>query len=649
MWEVRKVRQALSSTGSAAVQRACLFVIVGLLLAVASAAVRAEDTTVAFLGLGKFFGFGDDDDEGGIEEPPQVGGIDYTVEIKGVDDNSGLKSTLEKSALLNSLKDKPPPIRAALVRRIEDDVERFKTVLRSEGYYDGHVTYDLNTDKTPAEITINVAPGPPYTLTSYDMRYAKSGEAEAAPASGAPEVPPLADLGLAIGEQARGAAIVAAGARAIDRLQDRAHPFAKQVDRKVVVDHGAKSVAVDVVIDPGPRAAFGTTSVEGLERTKEDYVRQWIPWQQGDPYSERKVTDLRSDLVKTGLFDSVAIDHPDQLNAAGELDEALKLQEGKPRSIGFGVGYSTDRGPGAKVFWRHRNLLGRDENLEVSLGGDLLQQEGSVTFIRPNLGEKDRNFFAKALFRNNSTDAYEGLEANATSGLEWPLSERWSASLAGSIDYSDLTDTDGRKETLLFGVPASLRFKGADDDFNPTEGINLDLAVTPYTGASSEKSLLFNVAEGTVRGYYPIDDDRRYILAGQLRLGSIVGEESDDIPANKRLYAGGGGSVRGYAFQTVGPLDASNDPVGGRSKFVFSAEFRARVWGDIGVVPFIDGGNVYESVLPDFSSPILWAAGLGLRYYTGVGPLRFDVAFPINGRDGVDDAFQFYFSIGQAF
>ncbi|MBK8907364.1 MAG: outer membrane protein assembly factor [Rhodospirillales bacterium] len=641
------MRQAWTLAGSVAARQAGVLIAVALLLVAASAVVRAEDASVAFLGLGKLFGLEDDDKDGGIEEPPQADGIDYTVDIKGVDDNSGLKSTLEKSALLNSLKDKPPPIRAGLVRRIEGDVERFNTVLRSEGYYSGDVAYDLNTEKTPAQITITVTSGPPYTLASYDMRYAESGDAGAA--AGAPQVPPLEDLGLAIGDQARGAAIVAAEGRAIDRLQDEAHPFAKQVDRRVVVDHGAKTVAVDVVIDPGPRAAFGTTSVEGLERVEEDYVRQWIPWKEGEPYSERKVADLRSDLVKTGLFDSVAIDYPQQLNAAGELDATLQVQEGKPRSIGFGVGYSTDRGPGAKVFWRHRNLLGRDEDLEVSLGGDPLQQEGSISFVRPNLGREDRNFFAEALFRNNATDAFDGLEANATSGLEWPLSERWSASLAGSIDYSDLTDNDDRTESLLFGVPASVRYQGSDDEFNPTEGINLDLAVTPYTGTSSEKSLLFNVAEGTVRGYYPIDADRRYVLAGRLRLGSIVGEETEDIPANKRLYAGGGGSVRGYAFQTVGPLDADDDPVGGRSKLVFSAELRARVWGDIGVVPFVDGGNVYDSVLPDFSDPVLWAAGLGLRYYTGVGPLRFDVAFPINRRDGVDDSFQFYFSIGQAF
>lgn len=647
MREIRIMRQAWSLTGSVAARRAGVFLFIALLLTAASAVVRAEDASVAFLGLGKLFGLEDDDDEGGIEEPPQADGIDYTVEIKGVDDNSGLKSTLEKSALLNSLKDKPPQIQAGLVRRIEGDVERFNTVLRSEGYYSGDVAYDLNTEKTPAQITITVTPGPPYTLASYDMRYAESGDTGAA--ADAPQVPPLGDLGLAIGDQARGAAIVAAEGRAIDRLQDEAHPFARQVDRRVVVDHGAKTVAVDVVIDPGPRAAFGTTSVEGLERVEEDYVRQWIPWKEGEPYSERKVADLRSDLVKTGLFDSVAIDYPEQLDAAGELDATLQVQEGKPRSIGFGVGYSSDRGPGAKVFWRHRNLLGRDEDLEVSLGGDPLQQEGSISFVRPNLGRADRNFFAEALFRNNATDAFDGLEANATSGLEWPLSERWSASLAGSIDYSDLTDNDDRTETLLFGVPASVRYHGSNDEFNPTEGINLDLAVTPYTGASSEKSLLFNVAEGTVRGYYPIDADRRYVLAGRLRLGSIVGEETDNIPANKRLYAGGGGSVRGYAFQSVGPLDADDDPVGGRSKLVFSAELRARVWGDIGVVPFVDGGNVYDSVLPDFSDPVLWAAGLGLRYHTGVGPLRFDVAFPINRRDGVDDAFQFYFSIGQAF
>ena len=145
------------------------------------------------------------------------------------------------------------------------------------------------------------------------------------------------------------------------------------------------------------------------------------------------------------------------------------------------------------------------------------------------------------------------------------------------------------------------------------------------------------------------DEDERFILAGRTRIGTTVGADSESLPANRRFYAGGGGSIRGYAYQLVGPLDDDEDPFGGTSLVEFGAEVRVRVTDTIGVVPFIDGGMVYDDPWPDADQELLWAAGLGLRYFTGFGPLRLDVAFPLNRRDGVDDAFQFYISFGQAF
>ncbi|MCW5700812.1 MAG: BamA/TamA family outer membrane protein, partial [Rhodospirillales bacterium] len=524
------------------------------------AAPTSQDYDVSFLGLGELFGFGDDENgEGeGEEDDSETGGIEYTVEIKGVDEES-FKDTLEKSAQLIALQEKPPATGAGLLRRIESDVERFKIVLRSEGYYAGDVQYKLDSQSTPAAITIAVNKGEPYILNSYTIRYV---ETEAT--SPSPRIPPLSELGIETGDLARGAGIVAAEGRIVKILKDEARPFAKRVDREVIVDHRSKTVTAEAIIDPGPRATFGTVDVEGLERTEEDYVRQWISWSLGDPYDEGQVDTLRSNLVKTGLFDSVAIEREDHLNTVGELHQTIRVQEGKPRSIGFGVGYATDRGAGGKVFWRHRNLFGRDEDFEVSLGGDTLEQEAVAEFVRPNFGRENRKLFARAQGKRSDTDAFQGLEASLTGGLEWPLSERWSATAGGSIEFSNLTDSTGRTSSLLFGIPAGLKYRGADDELNPTEGVNFDLLLTPYTG-ESDKSLLFNVTEGTLRGYYPIDSEKRYVLAGRLRLGSIVGEETFDIPANKRLYAGGGGSIRGYAYQQVGPLDDANDPIGGRS------------------------------------------------------------------------------------
>ena len=149
--------------------------------------------------------------------------------------------------------------------------------------------------------------------------------------------------------------------------------------------------------------------------------------------------------------------------------------------------------------------------------------------------------------------------------------------------------------------------------------------------------------------YQPLDYARRYVLAGRARVGSTVGQPRRNVPANKRFYAGGGNSVRGYGYQKIGPLNDDDDPDGGRSLLELGAEFRAQVWGNFAVVPFVDGGTVYDNAYPDFSETFRWAAGIGLRYHTVIGPIRFDIAFPLNPRKGTDDPYQFYISIGQAF
>ncbi len=149
------------------------------------------------------------------------------------------------------------------------------------------------------------------------------------------------------------------------------------------------------------------------------------------------------------------------------------------------------------------------------------------------------------------------------------------------------------------------------------------------------------------RGYLSLSDDNRFVLAGYGALGSVVGESLEDLPADKRLYAGGSGSVRGYAYQRAGPIDQFDVPVGGRSSLEFGAELRTRITPTIGLVPFIDAGNVYPTIYPDNGS-LFYSAGLGVRYYTAIGPIRLDLAFPIAKR-ATDKAFQIYISVGQAF
>jgi translocation and assembly module TamA len=217
-----------------------------------------------------------------------------------------------------------------------------------------------------------------------------------------------------------------------------------------------------------------------------------------------------------------------------------------------------------------------------------------------------------------------------------------------TAEYSDLTGSDSpNEEFYLAGLRGILRHDNTDNPLDPTRGTRFEINVSPYMGLTDHDTNFTSVSLSGSQ-YLSIDDDGDYVLAARARTGTIIGEERGNLPSNKRYYSGGGGSIRGYEYQKVGPLDDDHDPLGGRSVLELGFEFRARVTKSFGVVPFVEGGNVYARSEPEDIS-LLWAAGLGFRYYTAVGPLRFDVAVPLDKRENVDDDYQFYISLGQAF
>lgn len=583
---------------------------------------------------------GTDDPEAGDETE----GISYELNIDGIDDEN-IKDLMRESSQLISLRDRPPRTLSGLNQRAQRDVERFGQVLRSEGYYEGTITHRIDTNADPVLVTIDIKPGPPFLLSAFDIKYVGPFADDPSP-----PIPPLEELGLELDKRAEGAKVVAAGTKLLRILRNDARPLAKRTDRKAIADFKTHTLTVEESVDPGPRASYGAVTVTGLERTNESYVRQWIPWKEGEPYKQSQMNKLQSDLVGTGLFSSVIVTHAKTVDENGEIDITIDLEEDKPRTVGATIGYSTDRGPGGKAFWRHNNLFGNNEQLELSAQADFLEQRGAIQYVRPNFGRPGRAVYARAEAGNSDTDAYKGFDSQLSGGVRWPVSKRWKASVGGLVEYSDLkaNDDDEFQQVLLWGVPGNLRFDGTDNELNPKIGVRLDLTLVPYVG-TSDQLLTFNFSEVGVSGYYPLDEAKRYILAGRTRVASLVGEKRRDIPANKRIYAGGGDSIRGYGYQLVGPLNDDDDPIGGRSKIEFTGELRAQVYGDFGIVPFFAAGNAYDSVLPELSEEFQWAAGLGFRYYTSFGPIRLDVAFPLNRRRGVDDFFQLYFGIGQAF
>lgn len=570
-------------------------------------------------------------------------GIAYDAEIVGVED-SDLRSLLEQTSQLISLKDKPPTTIAGLRRRTEADIERFQTALRSEGYYAGSVDYRVDQDVSPVRVTVEVSPGPRYRLTTYTIDY----RPPAATDERLPSTPSA--LGIKIGMPARAPDVVAAEGRLIELLGERGHPLAKVIDRRTVVDNSKHTMEVTLQVDPGPLARFGPVAIEGLTGVKESYVRRLTELPAGKPYDQRDIAIMRSRLINTNLFEAVRIDRAANVDDQGRLPITVQLTESKHRSVGAGIGYSTDEGIGGSVSWEHRNLNGRNELLRFSIMASQINQEFSADFQVPNFRRLDQTLIFNAAGTRQTTDAFDELSIAFFGGLERRFGRFWTVQAGPSLEYSLIDDNIEKQSFYLAGLPISAARDSTGNLLNPTRGTRLNLGLTPYTGfGTKEGSVNFLVSEVAGSAYWRPFGVDWLVLAGRSRVGSIVGEPTELIPANKRFYAGGGGSIRGYKFQSVGPLDADDDPLGGRSVFEISLETRFLVTESIGIVPFIDGGTVFEESYPDFSETLRWGAGIGLRYYTAIGPLRADIAFPLNPGDDDEDAFQFYISLGQAF
>lgn len=575
------------------------------------------------------------------QEEPDIAGIDYSVEISGFD-NENLLSLIEASSQLIALESKPPASLGGLRRRADEDVERINAALRSEGYYQGTISHSVDDTVSPVVVRIEIDPGPQTTLAAYDITYL--GETVPNPVV----QPSLEDLDIKIGMAARAPAIVSAQNRLIALLKERGYPAAAVQDRKTFVDVATDTMTVKLDVMAGRFANFGAVEIKGNEDVDTDYIAKLITWREDEGYDQRLVESTRRALLETGLFSGINIAAAGPVSVDGLLPMAITVTEGPHRTIGFGAEYSTDTGVGGDISWAHRNFFGANETLRTSLVLSQIEQSLQADFRKPFFHRDDQAFLARVAAEREETDAFDRLGVVGYVGLERELSDIWTADAGVSAEYETIKDDQGTRNFFIVGLPVGGHRDTTDNLLNPTEGTRLDLLMTPY-GVTGSEAFPFFKSEVGGSAYYAVDEDKDIILAGRAKVGSIVGASTEDLPANKRFYAGGGGSIRGYAFQLVGPLDSDDDPLGGRSLLEFSGEVRIRVTETIGVVPFVDGGTVYDSSYPDFEETIRWAAGLGLRYFTGVGPLRLDVAFPINRRKDVDDFFQFYVSIGQAF
>jgi translocation and assembly module TamA len=565
--------------------------------------------------------------------------LSYKVSIEGIRDRE-LKTLLEAVSRTVTLRDNPPVSLSLLQRRTDQDIPLFIKALRSQGFYDARVTTSIKEDAKPVQVVFQIEPGPAYLLKSVDIRIAENGSTEE-------KLPKPLEIGLILGDPAKSKAILDGKDRIGQWLQKRGFPFLNIAEPKVVVDHAEQTVSVEFEVDPGPRVLFGHTEIQGLESVSEAYARSRISWRQGEPFNADLLRETQRRLSATGLFTLVQVNTAEAVDPEGRLPIMVGVKERKHRTVKAGVSYKTDEGPGGKLSWEHRNLWHQGERLTVegTVSGIAYAAEGS--FRKPEFLRPDQTLVLNLRLAEDHPDAFTSKSLESMGQIERMLPQSKTLSAGLGLKWQEV-DQLGRKEYFsLFSLPMNFDWDTTDEPLDSSRGGRLKCELTPYHDFSGADL-------GFVKGYAHYSRYIRFsrkpdlVFAVRGALGAISGAERDEIPADIRFYAGGGGSVRGYAYQSVGPL-RENQPIGGRSLAGLSSELRMKVTDTMGFVAFMDGGSAFEAAFPDFDEPLRWGAGLGLRYFTRVGPLRLDIAVPLNKREGIDDSFQIYVSLGQAF
>lgn len=568
-------------------------------------------------------------------EPEKDSKIRYRVEITGLDKDGDLKKQIEGVSKLVEEKGDPPHSFFVLEDRIKEDRERIRKFLRSEGYYAGQVTVEIKETAKPVTVTLNVQRGPAYRLTAYKIDWRRPG---------APEVP-LSKLGLKPDQRARGEAVVDAQSALLLYLADRSYPFARVTNRRVTVDHAARTMRVEVAVDRGREIRYGEVRIKGAPGVDHDLVRRRVAWQQGAAYRTGPLRETREALFALGVFSSVRI-KPDstRIGPDGRTPMLIELDERKRRSIAISAYYDTSLGPGGEVEWLHRNLFGGAERLSLRIGGTRSEYGGKLNFQKPDIFGGPQLLLGEARYNELETPAYDGREAVAGVAISRTFAKRLTVKAGPVVDWSSFEIGSRRRNFTLFGAIASVDYNTADNKLDPLKGYQVIGEVSPYVGSG----LTFARAKLRLNGYWTPFADKRLTLAGWSRVSAVFGENRGDLPPNKLLYVGGGNSVRGFGYQRVGPLNSANNPIGGKSAIELGLEARFRITKTWGGVVFLEGGNVFRDLSPDFDDPFRWGAGVGVRYKSPIGLLRLDLATPLNPRTG-DSAIQLYISIGQAF
>jgi translocation and assembly module TamA len=580
----------------------------------------------------------------------------YTVTLKPTGDGA-LDAALNGSSTLISLQKSAPVAGFALTERARQDADRFETALHSFGYYKASVTttiggHPLDDPALPGVIDAAPANPPLEVVVSFGLGPRFKLGAVTIATTVPPDIP--GHLDLQSGQPAVAAQILAAQGRLLEALRADSYPLAK-VPTPIAVLHPDQDV-LDVTFepDPGPKADIGPVTLSGLKDMHEDFVRRRLLIHQGEPYSPQAVEKARQDLASIGVFSVVRAEPASALDPQGQIPINFELTERPLHAVDFGIGYSTDLGANLSAGWHDRNLFGNAEQLNLTAqyqaGGDAVVSPGyqlGAQFLKPDFMARDQQLELDLNAVDQDLQAYDQKALMEKIALNRKLTPQWTASLGLSGEQESILQEDVTRHYNLIGIPASLKYDSTTSQFDPTSGIRAALLITP-TESLGPPNATFVIAQLSGSTYLDLFDDGRSVLALRALIGQVSGGGGVfGLPPDQRFYAGGSATVRGYRYQTLGPQFPDEKPTGGTAISTGTVELRQRILGNYGVVGFIDVGQVSANGAP-FSSEWHAGAGIGARYYTSIGPIRLDIAVPLNKLPG-GDSFELYIGIGQAF
>ncbi len=564
------------------------------------------------------------------------------VTVEGVEDEALMERI---GAVLPS--EDAPENRTQALRQARDAAGRIEALLRSQGYYGADIQPRAVGDEEGEDFTpqVTVDPGPRFTVRLLEYDVAGGGEADAAV-----EPPPLEDPIIAVGDPLVADNVLAEEAAAVARLRLGGYPDAAPQPRRVVVDHAGADASVTYNIDPGRPAVFGDLVIESEDaEIRRPWAERLVPFEPGEPYTPTDMETLSTRLSGTGAFDTVSVRLAPSEEGEGpeRRDVIAEIVEGDRHTVELGGGYGTSEGVRLEGEWTRRNMFGGAEALTLSAVAATMERSARAEIRAPHFFRPNRTARTSIEGIQEETDAYDRIAAIFAAGAEQPLSDTLTASLGVLLEQSQVEDFQtGKRDFSLVSFPGELRFDNTRDLLNPQRGFRAALQLEPGT-ATGDSDLTFVRTVFSVSAYQKILDGPELVMAERIRVGGIYGAAAPDLPADRRFYAGGGGSVRGYAYQSLGPQDALGNPTGGRSLLEMSVEARFKVTETWGGVVFADAGTARRGDIPDFAD-LRVGAGVGVRYYTAFGPIRADVGFPLDKRTG-DRGYEFYLSIGQAF